>query len=194
MRTTTFSVPRTKHTRTRCCMIWTLWTSALVFLLPHKLMGKKKRYPNLQFPYPLRDRKWARPFGGSLTLDVKSAKNRTTSAWNKDSRVRGWGGSTLSRTKYVKCPFLGVDSPFFSTIVLFNTDRGFPWDLDGFLKRFGSLERMDMEGTPRPLVFKERQPEQSIAPLGGWSLWTCFIPTRTIPMSRDSLVPYLGIN
>ena len=43
---------------------------------------------------------------------------------------------------------LGVDSPFFSTIVLFNS-RLFPRGLDGVLKRFGSLERMEMEATPR---------------------------------------------
>ena len=41
----------------------------------------------------------------------------------------------------------GVDSPFFSTIVLFN-NRLFPLDFDGFLKRCGSLERMDMGKVP----------------------------------------------
>ena len=47
--------------------------------------------------------------------------------------------------------FLGVDSPFFSTIVIFKHRSLFPLGfLNGFLKRFG-LERMEMEGTPRML-------------------------------------------
>ena len=45
---------------------------------------------------------------------------------------------------------LGVDSPFFSTIVLFKNGL-FPLGVDGFLKE-GSLDRMEMEGTPRFLV------------------------------------------
>ena len=46
---------------------------------------------------------------------------------------------------------LGVDSPFFSTIVLFSHRICFPRVFHGFLKRFGSLERMEMEGTLRGL-------------------------------------------
>ena len=47
--------------------------------------------------------------------------------------------------------FLAVDSPFFSAIVLFKTDRHFPRVFGGFQKE-GSLERMEMEATPRSLV------------------------------------------
>ena len=46
--------------------------------------------------------------------------------------------------------FLGVDSPFFSTIVLSTADRCFPRVLGG-LERFRCLERMEMEGTKVPL-------------------------------------------
>ena len=41
---------------------------------------------------------------------------------------------------------LGVDSPFFSTIVLFK-NLPFPWVSEGFLEGF--LETMEMEATPR---------------------------------------------
>ena len=44
---------------------------------------------------------------------------------------------------------LAVDSPFFSAIVLFKTDRHFPRVFGGFPERFGSLERMEIEVTPR---------------------------------------------
>ena len=43
---------------------------------------------------------------------------------------------------------LGVDSPFFSTIVLVK-NRLFPGVFDGLLKRSGSPERMELEVTPR---------------------------------------------
>ena len=43
------------------------------------------------------------------------------------------------------CRTLGVDS----TIGPFKNRICFPWVFDGFLKRFGSPERMDMEGSPR---------------------------------------------
>ena len=39
-----------------------------------------------------------------------------------------------SISHHLETMVLGVDSPFFSTIVLFKTSR-FPWDFDGFLKR-----------------------------------------------------------
>ena len=55
---------------------------------------------------------------------------------------------TQSKINQTVINVLGVDSPFFSTIVLFK-NRLFPLGFDGFLKRFGSLERMEMEGTPR---------------------------------------------
>ena len=50
--------------------------------------------------------------------------------------------------------YLGVDSPFFSTIVLVKTQL-FPWIFDGFLKRLGSLERMEMGQVPPecPVLF-----------------------------------------
>ena len=35
-----------------------------------------------------------------------------------------------------------IPFPFFSTLVLFRNRIRFPWVVDGFLKRFGSLERM----------------------------------------------------
>ena len=41
-----------------------------------------------------------------------------------------------------------IPFPFFSTIALFRNRICFPWGSDGFLERFGSLERMEMEGTP----------------------------------------------
>ena len=46
----------------------------------------------------------------------------------------------------------GVDSPFFSAIVLVKNRIHFPGVFAGFLERFGSLERMDMEVTPREAV------------------------------------------
>ena len=45
----------------------------------------------------------------------------------------------------------GVDFPFFSTIVLFKNQL-FLWGSDGFLERSGSLERMEMEVSPRTTV------------------------------------------
>ena len=49
---------------------------------------------------------------------------------------------------------LGVDSPFFSAIVLFK-NQPFPRVFGGFLERFGSLERLELEVTPgsNPRVF-----------------------------------------
>ena len=43
---------------------------------------------------------------------------------------------------------LGVDSPFFSTTVLFKNRIWFLWVFDGFLKRFGSMERIMIRVRP----------------------------------------------
>ena len=50
--------------------------------------------------------------------------------------------------------FLGVEIPFpfFSSILLSKNRIRFPWASGGFLERFGSLKRMDKEGTPRSLT------------------------------------------
>ena len=46
---------------------------------------------------------------------------------------------------------LGLHSPFFSTIVLSKNRIRLFWVSGGFVERFGSLERMEMEGIPRRL-------------------------------------------
>ena len=49
---------------------------------------------------------------------------------------------------------LGVDSNHsFQPSFFSRTDRGFPWGSDGFLKRFGSLERMETDVSPRDFLF-----------------------------------------
>ena len=53
------------------------------------------------------------------------------------------------------CEFLLIDSPFLLTIVLFKNRIRFPGFFDGFLKRFGSPERMELEATPRELPYGE---------------------------------------
>ena len=58
--------------------------------------------------------------------------------------------------------FLGVDSPFFSTIVLFKDRSLCPWVLDGFLKRSGSLERMELEGTLAASLLSARHQENGV--------------------------------
>ena len=57
---------------------------------------------------------------------------------------------------FSSCGVLGVDSPFFSTIVLSQRPAVLrsPWVSGGFLERFGSLERMEMEGTPSVLLLR----------------------------------------
>ena len=51
------------------------------------------------------------------------------------------------RSIFVRSLVLGVGSPFFSTIALFNNQL-FIRVLGGFVARFGCLERMEKEGTP----------------------------------------------
>ena len=58
----------------------------------------------------------------------------------------GWFSFTPKRSLS-----LGVDSPFFSAIVLFK-NRPFPQNLLGFLERFLFLKRTEMEATPRKVV------------------------------------------
>ena len=53
-----------------------------------------------------------------------------------------YGGGGVSRQ------VLGLDSRFFS-IVLSKKSGRFRWVSGRFLERLGSLERMEMEGTPR---------------------------------------------
>ena len=56
---------------------------------------------------------------------------------------------------YLGSIFEGLDSSFFSTIVPFSkTDPRFSWESG---KRFGSLERMEMKGTPRWLPSSHSQ-------------------------------------
>ena len=70
--------------------------------------------------------------------------------------------------KELEVLILGVDSRFFSTIVLSKNRIRFPWVSGGFLERFGSLERMDLDsqiclgetslGNPQQVIAKSVLP------------------------------------
>ena len=63
----------------------------------------------------------------------------------------GARGGVGARQRRVVVQNFGVGSfsVLLSTIVLFNAERCFPGCSDGFLKRLGSLEGMELEGSPR---------------------------------------------
>ena len=78
-----------------------------------------RRLPGPWFHLPI-----GQPFWGYPIFDPQPCNDHLHEIWTSYS------------------PILGFSHSFFSTIVLF------PWVFHGFLKRFGSLERMQMDPVP----------------------------------------------